>query len=182
MKYSNYFPILATSAALFLANPASAQMRPDCLANPDTSGVCFSSTSQMATLRCGSFLEGPGVLQIFSPEKGKGEFVQELPNGLELVHAPHIAATMGFCYWEDIVSGNCFPPAEGAFVGTGSFVWQGFENDQGFGCPLRIKGSGTLLRLSDGEMLDINLDMHTVPDATSPSGCATRVCQIIAPD
>lgn len=180
MKYKYYFLIVATSAALFLMNPGSAQIRPDCDANPDHPGVCFSPTGERATVLCG--FEGPGVLQMFNFAQPNLSFEQELPNGLSSVHAPRTTATFGFCYWEDIFTGNCFPPAEGAYVGAGSLILEGFKNDQGFGCPLRFQGSGTLFRLSDGEMLEIDLDVHTFPDDTSPSGCSTRICQLIAPE
>jgi len=180
MKYRVNLATVAVSIAIFPVSSTLAQMRPACGLNPDMPGACFESTNPVAQINCGA--DEAGVIQIFSPDPESNQFLQHNPDGATYVHVSRTQASFGFCLWEDIFSGNCFPPATGAFLGSGTFVLQGVVNQQGYGCPLRYKGSGMVYRALDGRMLEIDLDVQTIPDTTNPSGCATRICQVLAAD
>ena len=180
MKFYCSYPLVTAGLAICLANPALAQMRPVCGFDPDLPGVCFEPTNPGAQIHCGA--GEAGVLQIFNADPAGDQFKQQNPDGTTFVHVSRTQASFGFCLWADILSGNCLPPATGAFLGSGSFVLQGVVNQQGYGCPLRYKGSGMVYRAADNQMLEIDLDVQKIPDYTSPSGCATQVCRILAAD
>lgn len=194
MNPKNYVSALVAITTFFLASSSIAQMRPDCFEDPAKPGSCFIDVLPGGAISCGFPNPENGAIQWFSAgefnEKNQfGKINPSNPNGTGVVHNSARELVIGFCFWSDILAGNCsdttvFPPVplEGAYIGTASYKANGLVNAETGAalCPFVAKGKGMASNPNRGTMVEIDAVLHLVPD---PSGdCRVKQCQILAPN
>ena len=189
MNLKKYVLASLPVVTLLIAGSSFAQMRTNCFEDPAKPGACFAELAPGGLVVCEE-----GAIRWFPAGEynEKNQFARvnpSNPDGTVFVHNSARELAIGFCFWEDILAGNCsdesvFPPIplEGAYVGTASFKVNGLLNPETGDalCPFVLKGKGMASNTSRQTMVEVDAVLHLVRDASG--GCNVKQCQIIAPD
>jgi hypothetical protein len=184
-SFHTFAPVALLALTLVVVT-ASAQMRPECGADPSTPGACFAELEDEfnAAFSCGTptMTENlnEGVFAWFGIS-GENDFTRDNPDGTRFVHQSDDEVDIAaYCTWPTILSGRCVPGSEDAFFGNARVEANGIVSVLGGAqCPFIVAGLGELTRTSDGKTIQVRPTFHLVRD--SAGGCALKRCEILQP-
>lgn len=170
----NTIAILSLFALPFLSLEATAQMRPDCLADPAKPGACFLETDP----EDGYVFCDDGLFLWAGLGSGENDFARVNPDGRTFVHYSDRDLFVGYCTWDVVAMGLCFYPSPEVFYGIADVQVNGWYFSSGIsGCPFVFKSRGEVTRPSDGKTLWVAPNIVAVPDPDTV--CKITECTIL---
>ena len=189
LKLKHAFAWMSLLVLHLLSGAVTAQMRPECGADPTKPGACFVELDNSffnAAINCGAQLPtndnlNEGVF-VWVGIQGENDFRRFNPDGTQFIHqSDDEVIDAAYCIWQSIFSGTCGgfgAPGPAAFLGNASIQVNGVTSAGGAAnCPFVLTGSGKVTRSSDGKTIEVSPRLHLVPGPNG--GCKIQQCEFL---
>ena len=181
MSIERFATALIATFLMTLSYSATAQMRPECGADPSSPGACFFP----AEVGPGQFFCDDGIIVVGPNPDAKRKIGRVNPNGTVAIHQTAGMLPAGACRTEDFpICGTPEAPGPAVFLGEASLQANGFinpETGQAL-CPFKVAVKGVFFRdVGLGpEEVEIDAVLQLVKDKSSETGCRVQQCRIFA--